>query len=173
MFGQATERSPSRSAGLAAVCAAATLLAGVFLLAGPTAKAQAIIWENDKITVDTDHPGFLVTLKQEETALVLAMWRGPWCDQDVTGDGTRGSEGDRAMCVLDNFRALCPTGWWPPQDMVGGYLCRHATERGEWDDIRGALSEVLNAGYECLSVHIRPGSDNWTKRDISEDECAA
>jgi hypothetical protein len=175
MFGHATEHSQRKSAGIAALCAAATLLAGVFMLAGPTTKAEALIYENGAITVDTDHPGFLVTIKAQETGYASLLYA--FCTDDKTGDGTTGSRADRAMCVLDAIRTNCRAttdSWWPPADSVGGYLCDNATSHDEWEDASGALEDVA-AGNECLSVHLgstESGPYNWTSRDISEDECA-
>ena len=34
-------------------------------------------------------------------------WAGPTCDQDVTGDGTRGSPKDRALCAFFIIRGIC------------------------------------------------------------------
>lgn len=174
MLGQLTERLP-RPVGLAALAGAVALFFSVLSLAGPVGKADALIYENGSITVDTDHPGFLVTIKSEETGMASLLHA--FCQEDKTGDGTTGSAADRSICVLDAIRTNCRAttdAWWPPADTVGGYLCDNATSHDEWDDINGALGDVA-AGNECLSVHLgstESGPYNWTSRDISEDECS-
>jgi len=173
MLGQLTEHL-QRPKGLATLGCAAALFFGVFLLAGP-GKAQALIYENDSITVDTDHPGFLVTIKAEETGWASLLHA--FCTEDKTGNGTTGSAADLSICVLDAIRTNCTSTtdrWWPPADTVGGYLCDNATDHDEWEDINGALEDVAG-GNECLSVHLgstESGPYNWTSRDISEDECS-
>jgi hypothetical protein len=181
MLGHLTEHL-QRPKGVAAFATAAVLLFGGLSLAGPVGKAQALIYENDAITVDTDHPGFLVTIKEQPESDGLSLLHA-FCQEDKTGDGTTGSAMDRSLCVLDTIRSHCPEyearypfHWWPPDKaMVGDYLCTEATESDEWEDINGAMGDVAG-GNECLAVHLgstESGPFNWTSRDISEDECAA
>ena len=174
MLGQLTERFQSRSVMIASAGCVVALFFSALSLAGPVGKAEAIWYENDQLTVDGDAPGVLVTFKQQPTALLTLGWAGPVCDKDVTGDGTSGSGGDRAMCALDLIWQNCPHGWWPPEDFVSGVTCTAITDHDEWDDIDGALNDVAG-GNECLSVHLgstESGPYNWTSRDISEDECS-
>ena len=182
MLSQLTEHFQSRTASLASIGCAVALFFSALSLAGPIGKAEAIIWENEAITVDTDHPGFLVTIKQKPESDGLKLVHA-FCQDDKTGDGTTGSAMDRSLCVLDMIRSHCPEyearypfHWWPPdKEMVGDYLCTEATESDEWEDINGAMQDVA-AGNECLAVHLgstESGPFNWTSRDISEDECAA
>jgi hypothetical protein len=173
MLGQLTERWKTRSAGVASLTCAAAMLASVFMLAGPVGKAQAIWWENDQITVDGDAPGVLVTIKPTPTSQLMAAWPSPLCDADKTGDGTTGSGADRAMCVLDIIHDQCPSGWWPPEDMVENVACSQVTEHDEWDDVDGALNDVAG-GKACLSVHVgsyESSPYNWTSRNIGENGC--
>lgn len=176
MLGQLTEHLQRRTVTIATAGCAVALFFSVLSLAGPVGKAQAIWYENDQVTVDGDAPGVLVTIKAEETGLLMAAWPSPLCDKDFTGDGTSGSGGDRATCVLDLIYQNCGKGFWPTViEETTGVRCVSVTwPPAEMDDINGALHDV-SAGKECLAVHVgsnESGPYNWTSRDISEDECS-
>jgi hypothetical protein len=165
-----------RRGTLVALCCAGAILFSAISLAAPS-RADALWWENDKITATGDFPGVLITVDKDDTGKLLILWRGPWCDRDFNGNSIPGGPMDRAVCLLNTFRAFCPSGWWPPQNIVAGYICGEATHYREWRDVDAALWTLLGpqpAAPDCLALHVFSsveGPWNWTSRNISTAEC--
>jgi hypothetical protein len=169
-----------RRRSIVALCCAATLLVSVFALAAPSkSEASTPWWSNSRITVSGDAPGVLITVHKNWTELIKAHWRGPGCNVDKNGNSIPGGPMDRAVCALELFRSQCPSGMWPPQSIVAGYICREATHYREWrdlNDVMWKLHTAQPAAPDCLALHVFStveGPWNWTSRNISSAECRA
>ncbi len=123
-----------------------------------------------------DH--YTMSINRAGTGNILLKWNGPACNQDVSGDGTRGSPYDRALCAFFVIRGQeCNHA-----SGVGRGICNRATDPRAreaddgvemWSAFDRAAHLTLQAGWSCLQVTYSGSGvvKRWTGNPLGYEGC--
>jgi hypothetical protein len=130
------------------------------------------------VTVGQYGDHYTESIWHEPSDGIVFNWASPKCDQDIDGDGSRGTPHDRALCAFFIIRGtVCNNINGTPKQ-----ICNLATEaNGEtyythtplWFDFTAAATRMVNNGWACLQIQYGGFGEirRWTAAPLGYEGC--